>query len=109
MRKRHIEIDAKHWLFKAALDNIDDAVSIIRADVDLPGPEIIYVNRKFTEIFGYRSEEILGQSPRILQGPKTDCTILDRLRATLLIGDPFVGEAINYAKDGTERHISWAV
>jgi hypothetical protein len=32
---------------------------------------------------GYTEEEALGKTPKILQGPKTDCAVLDRLRTNL--------------------------
>ena len=63
--------------------------------LDAPGPRIEYVNSAFTRIIGYAPEEVLGQSPRILQGPNTDHAFLEALRAALAAGGSFQGEAIN--------------
>ena len=69
-------------LVKAAVESANDAILITEARLDLPGPRIEYVNAAFTRMTGYGVEEIVGQTPRILQGPKTDRGLLDRLRAT---------------------------
>ena len=51
---------------------------------------------------GYGAEEVIGKTPRILQGPKTDRKVLDQLRINLSSGQDFYGETINYHKDGSE-------
>jgi diguanylate cyclase (GGDEF)-like protein/PAS domain S-box-containing protein len=59
---------------------------------------------------GYAPEEVVGKTPRILQGPKTDRAELDRLRRHLSRGEPFDGgEAINYRKDGSEYVVNWHI
>jgi PAS domain S-box-containing protein len=77
--------------------------SILRADaeLDLPGPRIIFVNPAFTQMTGYAPEEAIGKTPRILQGPRTDKAVLRRLRQNLARGESFAGETINYASMGT--------
>jgi PAS domain-containing protein len=64
-----------------ALEATADAVVITDANLDRPGPEIVYANRAFCQLTGYRVEELVGRSPRILQGPKTDPNVLRSLRA----------------------------
>ncbi|MDQ3813418.1 MAG: ATP-binding protein, partial [Armatimonadota bacterium] len=58
---------------------------------------------------GYTVEEVMGRTPRILQGPKTDRAVLDDLRHRLEQGQGFHGEAINYRKDGTEFILEWMI
>ena len=53
--------------------------------------------------------KLFGKTPRILQGPGTDRTVLDRLRQNLERGEGFEGEAINYRKDGTEFDVQWQI
>ncbi len=89
-------------LFAIALHNTTDAVMITTSHLQHPGPEVIYVNRAFTQITGYFPEEILGKNPRILQGSKTDSQLLKRLKQELSQGRIFQGEVINYRKDSTE-------
>ncbi len=51
---------------------------------------------------GYLAEELIGQSPIILAGPKTGRNGLSRLRTRLARGESFSGEMICYRKDGSE-------
>ncbi|MBA2447694.1 MAG: PAS domain S-box protein [Chloroflexi bacterium] len=96
-------------LFGSAVREADEAIMVTTADLDQPGPLIVSVNPAFTRMTGYPAEEAVGRSPRILQGPKTDRAVLDRLRQSLTRGEPFHGEAINYRKDGTEFYLEWRV
>ncbi|HEU4647708.1 MAG TPA: ATP-binding protein [Gemmatimonadales bacterium] len=96
-------------LLDAAITQSHEAVTITTAELDPPGPTIVYVNPAFTTITGYTAAEVLGQTPRILQGPKTDRAVLDRLRADLTAGRVFSGETVNYRKDGREFSLEWQV
>ncbi len=81
----------------------NDAIVITEAEpIDEPGPRIIYVNEAFTRMTGYSPEEVLGKTPRILQGQNSDRTQLDKLRAALKQWQPSVVELNNYRKDGSE-------
>jgi PAS domain S-box-containing protein len=96
-------------LLDTAITQSHEAVTITTAELDPPGPTIVYVNPAFTAMTGYAAAEVLGQTPRILQGPKTDRAVLDRMRAELRAGQVFSGEAINYRKDGQEFLLEWQV
>lgn len=86
-------------LFEATIVNANDGVIITNADLE-NGPEIIYVNDAFTRLSGYEAEEVIGKTPRILQGEGTDRATLDRLKTSLKKGRHFKGEIKNYTKDG---------
>ncbi len=96
-------------LVKAAVESANDAIIITEATLDLPGPRIEYVNAAFTRMTGYGIEEIVGQTPRILQGPKTDPGLLKRLRVDLQTSESFHGETVNYRKDGSEYIVEWRI
>ena len=90
-------------LLQSVVVNTNDAVIITEAEpFESPGPRILYVNAAFTEITGYESAEVLGKTPRILQGPKTDRAELNRVRIALSTWQPVTVEVINYRKDGSE-------
>ncbi|MEO1622423.1 MAG: PAS domain S-box protein, partial [Cyanobacteria bacterium J06632_3] len=90
-------------LLQSVVVNTNDAVIITEAEpFDEPGPRILYENAAFTQITGYKPEEVLGKTPRILQGPKTDRAELDRLRSALSQWQSVTIEVINYRKDGSE-------
>jgi PAS domain S-box-containing protein len=89
-------------LLEAAIRNDYDGIVITDLTLDKPGPRIVYVNEGFEKITGYKREEVMGQSPRILQGKKTDKRTLERLRDKLENGQSFFGRLVNYRKDGSE-------
>lgn len=87
----------------------EDSIIVTDKDLDSPGPYIVYVNPGFTRMTGYLPEEVIGKTPRILQGPKTDPTTLRQLRRTLEEGKVFFGQDINYRKDGSEFWNEWHI
>ncbi len=90
-------------LLQSVVVNTNDAVIITEAEpIDSPGPRILYVNEAFTRITGYQPEEVLGKTPRILQGAKTDRAELQKIRSALASWEPVTVEVINYRKDGSE-------
>ena len=82
--------------------------SIVITEAD-PGYPIIYVNSAFCELTGYGPHEVMGKSPSILQGPKTDPEVLQRLNQNIADGELFYGQAINYRKDGSEFMMEWKI
>jgi PAS domain S-box-containing protein len=97
-------------LLQSAVEQTKEAVLITEGEpLEEPGPRITYVNPAFTEITGYTSEEVIGRTPRILQGPKTEPWVIQRLRRRLERGLRFEGEAINYRKDGTPYVNQWSI
>lgn len=93
-------------MLENAIEHSFHGVMITKAE---PGYPVIYVNDAFAEITGYSLEEIAGQSPALLQGPKTDRAVLNRLNQALSEGKLFHGEAINYRKDGSEFLMEWKI
>lgn len=92
-------------LAQAALEASYDSVLI--TDANLDHPQIIYVNPAFCQMTGWTREEVIGQTPAILQGEGTDREMTRRLRDALKAGRNFEGRTINYRKDGRRFHIEW--
>ena len=96
-------------LFERAADMAFNSIMVTK---ETPGDDasvIIYVNDGFTEMTGYTAEEVVGETPGMLQGPKTERSELDRLDEKMKRGEPFHGETVNYRKDGSEFIIEWKV
>lgn len=88
-------------LIESTLDHIRDGVLIIEAEsLDEPGPTIIYANNAFCQMTGYTLAEVVGQSPRFLQGAKTDRQSVAKIRQAFIDREPLRLELINYSKDG---------
>jgi PAS domain S-box-containing protein len=96
-------------LLRELIDMIDDAVIVTSADLSAPGPYIEYVNAAFERMTGYSSDEVIGRSPRFLQGAGTNRAELDRMHRELSLGARFAAEIVNYRKDGTPFVIEWRV
>lgn len=101
--------DEQFRLLQLAVHDAEDSVLITDAELEPPGPRIVFVNPGFTRLTGYSVKEVLGKTPRILQGPKTDRKVLDRLKHCLKNGKPFSGETINYRKNGEEYYLEWHI
>ncbi|MCC5976587.1 MAG: PAS domain S-box protein [Salinarimonas sp.] len=91
-------------LLDAAVSRQNDILLITEAEpIDGPdGPKIVYVNDAFERRTGYSREEVIGKTPRFLQGPKTQRSELDRIRRALEKWQPVRAELINYTKSGEE-------
>ena len=78
-----------------------DAIIVTEATpLTIDGPRIVYVNHAFTDIAGYTPDEVLGKTPRILQGEQTDQATKDRISEALKKGEPCREEILNYSKGG---------
>ncbi len=108
--KAEIEQKRSHLdLLERAIQSDYDSILVTKLELDKPGPEIVYVNEGFTKMTGYSRDEALGKTPRILQGPKTDRAVLDKLRQRLSEGQSFFGHTVNYRKDGSEFINQWDI
>ncbi|MFW6347625.1 MAG: PAS domain S-box protein, partial [Cyclonatronaceae bacterium] len=97
-------------LYESAMKEATDAILITEADpIDLPGPRITFANRAFYEMTGYSPEEVIGQTPRMLQGKETSREELDRLRHAMEHYEPCQIEVINYTKAGDAYWLSFQV
>lgn len=64
------------------------------------GACILYVNKAFTKVSGYTSEEVLGCNPRLLQSGLTPRSSYEEMWSRLPKGLPWQGELINRRKNG---------
>lgn len=86
-----------------------NSLSSIMVTVAKDDTPIVFVNDAFTRLTGYAADEVVGKSPRLLQGPKTDPEVLGRLREDLSAGRVFEGRTVNYRSDCSEFVMHWKV
>ncbi|WP_332911596.1 PAS domain-containing protein [Algoriphagus boritolerans] len=58
---------------------------------------------------GYTAEEVIGKTPRILQGPKSDKDELAKLSKAMRNWEPCEITTLNYKKNGEEFWINFSV
>jgi len=62
--------------------------------------DIIYANKKFYECTEYSSEELIGESPRILKSGKHEDEFYKKLWDTIIAGETWYGQVCNKTKTG---------
>jgi len=88
-------------LLESSIARLNDIVIITEAGpFSAPGPRIVFVNEAFERRTGYSPEEVLGRTPRLLQGPGTQRRELDRIRAAMEQWQAARVDLINYKKSG---------
>lgn len=101
------ELDFK---FEDIVELAKDVIIVTKAyPIDDPGPEIVYVNRAFTELSGYTQEDVLGKNPRILQSKGTDEKTKKIIRQGLEQKIPVRVTILNYSKTGEEYWLDLSI
>ncbi len=93
----------------AVLEAAAESILITTGDLDAPGPYIVYANPAFEKMTGWSRAELLGKSPRILQGPETDFRVFSDLKTKLRSGEVWEGQTVNYRKGGQPFHMEWSI
>jgi PAS domain S-box-containing protein len=93
-------------LLQTCVAHLNDILMITEADpIDEPGPKIVFANEAVERITGYTPAELIGKTPRILQGKDTDRNVLKEIRHALENRQPIRRHLINYGKDGSQYWI----
>lgn len=88
-------------LIDQCVSSLGDMLLVTEAEpLDEPGPRIVFVNGAFERQTGYAPAEVVGRSPRFLQGPGTDRAELHRIRCAVGRLEPVRAELVNYTKRG---------
>jgi diguanylate cyclase (GGDEF)-like protein/PAS domain S-box-containing protein len=88
-------------LLESSIARLNDIVIITESGpFSEPGPRIVFVNEAFERRTGYSPEEVIGRTPRLLQGPGTQRGELDKIRRAMEQWQPARVDLINYKKSG---------
>ncbi|WP_254938822.1 EAL domain-containing protein [Cyanobium sp. Morenito 9A2] len=88
-------------MVEALLNTILEALIITMAEpLEQPGPVIVFANDALLSQTGYARHELLGRSPRLLQGPGTDLATTVSFGAALRRWEPASMEVLNFDRQG---------
>lgn len=97
-------------LLETVITQSRDSILITEADShDGKIPKIVYVNPSFSKMSGYQSEEIVGKSPNIFKGPKSDSSELRKLIKAIKNKEECSIETISYTKNKEEYWVRYSM
>ncbi len=97
-------------LLETVITQTKDAVMITNIDTSTEViPNIIFVNSAFTDMTGYNSEEVIGKSPVMFFGPKSDILEFDKLKTAIQEYKECYVETISYKKSGEEFWVNFSM
>ncbi len=89
-------------LLETVMECSQDAVVITEGfPMGGSGPRIQYVNPAFTQLTGFSAHDVLGSTPRMLQGPMSEPASLLAIREGLKSRQGISVEVTNHRKDGS--------
>jgi len=83
------------------ITDIDTSVNII--------PNIIFVNSAFTDMTGYKANEVIGKSPIMFFGQKSDILEFDKLKTAIQEYKECFIETLSYKKNGEEFWVNFSM
>lgn len=88
--------------FSDIVTNTQDIVIVTEATpLENPiGPKIVYVNKAFEQLTGYKFDDVIGETPRMLQGALTDKLSTQRIKEALNNKRPITETLLNYDCSG---------
>lgn len=109
LTQKHRE-ESLYRLLNSAVIFANDAILVTEVDEKNPAKSsIIYVNQAFCKLTGYSEEELIGNSPRMMQGEESEDAELRRLKQAIKAGQSARTEMINYRKDGTYYWVNFSI
>lgn len=97
-------------LLETVITQSKDAVMI--TDIDTTEneiPNIIFVNSAFTDMTGYTEKEVIGKSPAMFFGKKSDILQYDKLKTAVQEFKECFIETIFYKKNGKEFWVNFSM
>ena len=83
------------WDFK---ESLQDETVIVVTDAHL---KIVFASKNIEKMNGYEAKEVVGNSPKMFQGAKTDLQVSNEIRKAILNKVPFEKNVIKKKKNGS--------
>lgn len=101
--RQHLR-ESRLRLLQAAVDRVNDLIIITDAEPfgAKDGPKIVFANSAYYRRTGYAPNEVIGKSPRILQGPNSQAGEIKRVSDAMREWRTVRADVINYTKSGEE-------
>lgn len=97
-------------LLETVITQTKDSVIITESEKANKGiPKIVFVNPAFTEMTGYKSNEVIGKSPTVFMGRTSVKNDMNRLSQALRKKEEFKFETLNHRKDGEEYWVNFSM
>lgn len=97
-------------LLETVITQSKDSILITEANsLERKIPKIVYVNPAFSQMSGYQSSEIIGKSPNIFKGPKSDSEELKKLLTAIKNEEECLIETITYTKSNQEYWVRFSM
>ncbi|MFD2561632.1 PAS domain-containing protein [Aquimarina rubra] len=89
---------SKKWDFENIYHNelVNKKAVIVVTNPDL---KIVYATHNIEKMSGYTSNEVIGNTPKMFQGEKTDPKVSKVIREAIDKNEPFEVSIVNYKKD----------
>ncbi|MEO5775351.1 MAG: PAS domain S-box protein [Flavobacterium sp.] len=97
-------------LLETVITQTKDAVMITDIDTSQSAiPNIIFVNSAFTDMTGYPADEVIGKSPEMFFGKKSDILEFDKLKTAIQEYKECFIETISYKKNDEEFWVNFSM
>lgn len=97
-------------LLETVVTQTKDAVIITESEKSNKTiPKIVFVNPAFTEMTGYKAQEVIGKSPTVFMGRKSVKNDIPKLAKALRSREEFKFETLNHKKNGEEYWVNFSM
>ncbi len=97
-------------LLETVITNTKDAVLITDSDIsETPIPKIVFVNQAFTIMSGFEYTDVVGKSPLLFYGEKSNREELEKLETCVRLKMECEIEIISYSKEGQEYWVRFSM
>lgn len=97
-------------LLETVITQTKDAVIITESEnLSKTIPKIVFVNPAFTEMTGYKSQEVIGKTPIVFMGRKSVKNDITNLSKALKGREEFKFETLNHKKNGEEYWVNFSM